>query len=71
MAPQTFVGYIRQYDIPYDICNDYSIAKIKYTYCQLDSGGGKSPIVVKVNVDQYKDLRYFLVTFANSPSGFG
>jgi hypothetical protein len=41
------------------------------TYVLSVSGGGRSPIVVSVRVDQYKDLRYFLATEAYTPLGSG
>ena len=42
-----------------------------FTYSQSLTGGGRSPMVVSVKVDQYNDLRYFLVTDANGPTGSG
>lgn len=38
--------------------------QIKETYSALVSGVGRSPIVVSVNVDQYKLPKYFLVSVA-------
>ena len=36
------------------------------TYWILDSGVGRSPIVVNVRVDQYTEARYFLDKFLKS-----
>ena len=41
------------------------------TYCQLVSGGVRSPIVVNVNVDQYKQRRYMRAIWEKLPTGFG
>lgn len=37
---------------------------IENTYSAFVSGVGKSPMVVKVKVDQYKEPKYFLVKVA-------
>jgi hypothetical protein len=42
-----------------------------FTYSQLVSGAGKSPMVVSVNVDQNKEAKYFRVRALWLPDGSG
>lgn len=41
-----------------------NVYSFNQTYSALVSGVGRSPIVVRVSVDQYKEPKYFLVRVA-------